>query len=147
MSGLCDSMDIKFCNNELMVWATVHSRFSFCQLYRASPLSTAKNIINLILELTIWWCQCVELSLVYWERVFAMTNAFSWQNPVSLCPASFCTPRSNLAVTPAISCLNSWILFLATLSIVFLDVAGAFPSFSNCLSDPSLDNQQVCQFF
>ena len=29
-----------------------------------------------------------------------MTNAFSWQNSISLCPASFCTPRPNLLVTP-----------------------------------------------
>ena len=27
-----------------------------------------------------------------WKRVFAMTSACSWQNSVSLCPASFCTP-------------------------------------------------------
>ena len=24
-----------------------------------------------------------------------MTSAFSWQNSISLCPASFCTPRPN----------------------------------------------------
>ena len=34
-----------------------------------------------------------------------MTSVFSWQNSVRLCPASFCTPRSNLPVTPGISCL------------------------------------------
>ena len=34
-----------------------------------------------------------------------MTSAFSWQNSVSLCPASFCTPRPNLPVTPGVSCL------------------------------------------
>ena len=28
-----------------------------------------------------------------------MTSAFSWQNSISLCPASFCTPRQNLPVT------------------------------------------------
>ena len=32
-----------------------------------------------------------------------MTNAFSWQNSISLCPASFYTPRPNLPVTPGIS--------------------------------------------
>ena len=32
-----------------------------------------------------------------------MTSAFSWQNYISLCPASFCTPRPNLPVTPDIS--------------------------------------------
>ena len=34
--------------------------------------------------------------LCCWKRVFAMTSVFSWQNSVSLCPASFSTPRSNL---------------------------------------------------
>ena len=28
-----------------------------------------------------------------------MTGAFSWQNSINLCPASFCTPRPNLPVT------------------------------------------------
>ena len=31
-----------------------------------------------------------------------MTSAFSRQNSISLCPASFCTPRPNLPVTPGI---------------------------------------------
>ena len=31
-----------------------------------------------------------------------MTSAFSWQNSVSLCPASFCSLRPNLPVTPGI---------------------------------------------
>ena len=26
-----------------------------------------------------------------------MTSAFSWQNSVSLCPGSFCTPKAKLA--------------------------------------------------
>ena len=34
-----------------------------------------------------------------------MISAFSWQNSVSLCPASFCTPRPNLPVTPCMSWL------------------------------------------
>ena len=37
-----------------------------------------------------------------WKRVF-ITSAFSWQNSASLCPASFCTQRPNLPVTPDIS--------------------------------------------
>ena len=47
-----------------MVWATVSSRSCFCWLYRASPSLGAKNIINLILVLTIWWCPCVESCVV-----------------------------------------------------------------------------------
>ena len=36
-----------------------------------------------------------------------MTSVFSWQNSISLCPASFCTPRANLPVTPGVSWLPS----------------------------------------
>ena len=42
-----------------MIWATVSSRSYFCWLYRASPSLVAKNVINLISILTIWWCPCV----------------------------------------------------------------------------------------
>ena len=51
-----------------MIWATVSSRSCFCWLYRASPSLAAKNIISLISVLTIWWCPCVESSLVLWEE-------------------------------------------------------------------------------
>ena len=47
-----------------MIWATVSSWSCFCWLYRASPPLAVKNIINLILVLTIWWCPRVESSLV-----------------------------------------------------------------------------------
>ena len=40
----------------------------FCWLYRASPSLAAKNIISLISVLTIWWCSCVESSLVLLEE-------------------------------------------------------------------------------
>ena len=46
-----------------------------------------------------------SLLLCCWKRVFAMTSAFSWQNSVSLYPASFCTPSPNLHVTSGISWL------------------------------------------
>ena len=52
-----------------MVWATVSSWSCFCWLYRASPSLAAKNIINLISVLTIWWCQCVESSVLLEEGV------------------------------------------------------------------------------
>ena len=37
-----------------------------------------------------------------------MTSAFSWQNSISLCPASFYTPLPNLPVTPGISLLPNF---------------------------------------
>ena len=45
-----------------MIWVTVSSWSCFCWLYGASPSLAAKNIINLILVLTIWWCPCVASS-------------------------------------------------------------------------------------
>ena len=49
---------------DFIIWATVSSQSCFCWLYRASPSSAAKKIINLISVLTIWWCPCVESYLV-----------------------------------------------------------------------------------
>ena len=37
-----------------------------------------------------------------------MTSMFSWQNSISLSPASFCTARPNLPVTPGISRLPAF---------------------------------------
>ena len=37
-----------------------------------------------------------------------MTSVFSWQNSISLRPASFCTPRTNLPVTPGVSWLHTF---------------------------------------
>ena len=91
-----------------MVWATVSSRSCFCWLYSASPTLAARNIINLISVLTIWWCPCVESSVVLLKRVFAMPSVLSWLNSVSLCPASFYTPRPNLPITPGISWLPTF---------------------------------------
>ena len=91
-----------------MIWATVSSWSCFCWLYRASPSLAAKNIINLISVLTIWSCSCVESSLVLLEEGACMTSAFSWQNSISLCPASFCTPRPNLPITLGVSWLPTF---------------------------------------
>ena len=37
------------------------------------------------------------------EEGVCYDHAFSWQNSVSLCLTSFCTPRPNLPVTPGVS--------------------------------------------
>ena len=76
-----------------MIWATVSSWSCFCWLYRPSPSLAAKNIINLILVSTIWWRPCVESSLVLLEDGVCCDQCSPWQNSISLCPASFYTPR------------------------------------------------------
>ena len=101
-----------------MIWATVSSWSCFCWLYRASLSLGGKNIISLILVLTIWWCPCVDLLLCCWKRVFAMTSAFSWQNSISLFPASFYTPRPNLPATPGISWFPNFALHYPIFPVV-----------------------------
>ena len=91
-----------------LIWAIVSSRSWFCWLYRASPSLTAKNIINLISVLTIWWCPCVGFSLVLLEEGVCYDQCVFLAKPISLCHASFCTPRPNLPVTPGISCLPTF---------------------------------------
>ena len=49
-----------------------------------------------------------SLLLCCWKRVFAMTSVFLWQNSISLCPASFCTPMPNLPVTLCVSWLSTF---------------------------------------
>ena len=53
-----------------------------------------------------------------------MTSAFSWQNSVSLCAASFCTPRPNLPVTPGISCLMFQSPIMKRISFLVLVLEG-----------------------
>ena len=43
-------------------------------------------------------------------RVFTMTSAFSWQNSISLCPASFRIPRPNLGKNQFDSILDLFLL-------------------------------------
>ena len=91
---------------QFMIWATVNSKSCFCWLHRASPSMAADynqsdfGIDHLVMSM----CRV----LCFWKRVFAMTSAFSWQNSIGLCPASFCTPRPNLPVIPGISWLPTF---------------------------------------
>ena len=97
-----------------MIWATVCSQwvfffFFFWSLYTASPFSAAKNMINLISILNIWWHPYVVSSLVLLEEcllwpVHSLGKTLLAYS-VGLCPALFCTPRPNLPVSPGISWL------------------------------------------
>ena len=49
-----------------------------------------------------------------------MTIAFSWQNSVSLCPASVCTPRPNLPVTPSVSWIPTFAFQFPMMKGMFL---------------------------
>ena len=58
----------EFGNKEFMIWATVKFQSCLCWLYRVSPYLGAKNIINLSLVLTIWWCSCRGFSCTVGRR-------------------------------------------------------------------------------
>ena len=74
-------------------WATVHgvtksrtqlNDFSFIELLRLSLQRKNQSDFG-IDHLVMFMC---SLLLCCWKRVFAMTMC-SWQNSISLCPASF----------------------------------------------------------
>ena len=87
-----------------MIWTTVSSCYCFCWLYRACLCLAAKNIIRFQYwppgDIHVW-----SLLLCCWMRLFTITSVFSWQNSISLYPASFCIPRPNLPVILGISWL------------------------------------------
>jgi len=63
------SLSLNFAiRSSLIIWAIVSSRDYFCKLYGAFPSLAAKNIIDLISILIIWWCSCVESSLGLLEK-------------------------------------------------------------------------------
>ena len=92
-------------NKEFMIWATINSWSCLCWLYRASPSKGYNQYDFSVGHLVMSMC---SLLLCCWEWVFAMTSAFSWQNSISLCPASVCTPWSNLPVIPGVSALPTF---------------------------------------
>ena len=87
-----------------MIRATVSFWYCFCWLYWAAPSLTAKDIINLISILTRYLLMpmCSVISCVV-RRGCLLWLVCSFGKTVSLCPASFCTPRSNVPVTPVLS--------------------------------------------
>ena len=71
-----------------------------------------------------------------------MTCAFSWQNFISLCPASFCTPRPNFPVTPGISRLPTFAFQSPIMKRAYYKVTAPFllgPGF--CLCPPKSVSQ------
>ena len=92
-----------------MIWATVNSQSCFWCLYRASPSLAAKNVINLISVLAVWWCPCVESSVVLLEEGVCHDQWVLLAKPYYPLPCpSFSTPRPNLPATPDASWLPTF---------------------------------------
>ena len=88
-----------------MIWATVSSPSWFCWLYRTFPSLAAKQIINLISVLTIWWCPCIQSSLVL-LCCFILLYFIVLAMPCSLWDLSF--PTSNWTQAHNSESTKSW---------------------------------------
>ena len=85
-----------------MIWITVIIWSCFCSLYRAFPSSTAKNVINLISIDSLVMFICRVIFCAVGRECLLWPVSSLGKILVSLCPASFCTPRSNFPVIPGI---------------------------------------------
>ena len=91
-----------------MIWAPVSSWSCFCWLYRASPSWAAKNIINLILVLTIWWCPCVESSLVLLEESVCSDQCVLLAELYWPLPCFILYSKAKFTCTPGVSWLSTF---------------------------------------
>ena len=91
-----------------MIRATVSSRSCFCLLYRASPYLAAKNVINLILVLTVWWCPFVESSLVLLEEAVCYDQRILLAKVYEPLPCFIPCSKAKFACTPGVSWLPTF---------------------------------------
>ena len=91
-----------------MIWATFRSQSCFCWLHKASPSLPAKNIISLISVMTIWWCPCVESSLVLLEEGVCYDQCVLLAKLYLPLPCFIHILRPNLPVTPGVSWLATF---------------------------------------
>ena len=90
-----------------MIWATVSSWSRFCWMYRVSPSLAAKNIISLILVLTIWWCSCVERGCLLWPVRSLGKTLLASALLHSVLQGKICLVLPNCQVFLDILCLHS----------------------------------------
>ena len=115
-----------------MKGATVSSWSCFCWLYRASSSLAEKNIINLILVLTIWWCPCVVSSPVLLEecvrydqcilltKLFALDKAFALLHPVfqgQICLLLHVLLRNSIIVSSKLTVVSAMSLYKEDIAI------------------------------
>ena len=86
-----------------MIWASQLQVLFLLTLYSFSVFSYKEcNQSDFAIDHIVHVLSCL---LCCWKRIFTMIRMFSWQNSISICPASFCIPRPNLPVTQGISWL------------------------------------------
>ena len=73
--------------------------FADCIELLPSPTAEYNQSDFAIDHLVMSMSMCKVISCVVGKGCLLLTSTFSWQNSVSLCPASFCISRPNLPVT------------------------------------------------
>ena len=111
-----------------MIWATVSSQSCFYWLHRASPSLATKNIINLILVLTIWWCLCVESAPVLLE------GSVCYDRCILLAKLFWPLPYFILYSSAKLACYSRYLLTSYFWIPVPYDEKGFFFFFSPCVS-------------
>ena len=97
----------EFWKKELMIWSTVSFQSCFCWLYNFSIFGCKEynqsdfSIDHLVVSM------CRVISCVVGRRCL-LWPVRSLGKTVSLCPASFCTPRPNLPIIPGMSWLPTF---------------------------------------
>ena len=117
-----------------MIWSTVGCRSCFCWLYEASPCLAAKNIINLIFLLTIWWYPGVDSCLGFLEIDVCYNHCFLFTKPCYLLPCIILYSKAKLACysgyllisyfafqSPMMKMIFFWCLFYWVL-LVFIEL-------------------------
>ena len=94
-----------------MIWATVSSLSCFCWLYRASLSLAAKNIIDLISMLTIWWCPCVDHFQYAW-----------FMDVTCQVPMQYCSLQHQTWLPSPVTSATGHCFCLGSISLYFLEL-------------------------
>ena len=106
--------DLSHCQLQILFFFTLQGFSIFsCKKHNQSDF----GIVHLVMNMCSLLLHC-------WKRAFAMTSVFSWQNSVTLCPASFCISRPNLLVIPCISWLPPRIKIISFFFFLLLVLGG-----------------------
>ena len=92
--GRQNCSDLKYCMREKLNIPR-GERYEMCRSVHAEANAIIAAPRDRMLGATLYMA-CVS-PVCCWKRVSAMTSVFSWQNFISLCPASFYTPKPKLS--------------------------------------------------
>ena len=57
------------------------------------------------MALITWWCPCIVICFIVGKGWLLATSMFFWENSISFCPSSLCTPKPSMPTILGISSL------------------------------------------